>query len=145
VAERAELERIRLDPALTNNTKVGGRKVTGTRELAKKVVIATATQRSKAQNPHGTKNSKRKKHATIARGEHLVLVSSLPNGSNPPTNVMAYVRTTFKIVTDDDGQLLQSKRTSTVPRPACDRAASTLKRAGGRTPGQSVPTPPSLR
>jgi hypothetical protein len=71
-----------------------------------------------------------------------VLVSTLPNGNNPPTNVMAvgwadqtlkcfigtsgntlpglpHVRTTYKIVTDDTGQLLQSKRTSTVPRPAC--------------------------
>jgi hypothetical protein len=141
-AEQAELERIRLDPTLTNNTKVGGRKVTGTRELAKNVVVATAKQRSKAQNPHGAKNSMRKKHASIARGAHLVLVSTLPNGNNPPTNVMAvgwadqtlkcfigtsgntlpglpHVRTTYKIVTDDTGQLLQSKRTSTVPRPAC--------------------------
>lgn len=143
MAERAELERIRLDPLLTNNTKVQGRKVTGTREIAKNAVVATAKQRSKAQNPHGTKNSKRKKHESIARGEHLVLVSTLPNGSNSPTNVMAHVRTTYKIVTDDDGQLLQSKRTSTVPRPACGKAASTSKRAGERTPGRSAPTPPS--
>ena len=142
VAERAELERIRLDPLLTNNTKVQGRKVTGTRELAKNAVVATAKQRSKAQNPHGAKNSERKKHPSIARGQHLVLVSTLPNGNNPATNVMAvgwadqtlkcfigtsgntlpglpHVRTTYKIVTDDTGQLLQSKRTSTVPRPAC--------------------------
>ena len=88
-AEQAELERIRLDPTLTNITKVGGRKVTGTRELAKNVVVASAKQRSKAHNPHGAKNSMRKKHASIARGAHLVLVSTLPNGNNPATNVMA--------------------------------------------------------
>lgn len=141
-ADRAELARIKLDPTLTKNTRVAGRKVVGTKEFAYKAVIAAAKQRSKDQNPHGTKNSKRKKHASIARGAHLVLVSTLPNGDNPPTNVMAvgwadqtlkcfvgtsgntlagqpHVRTTYKIVTDPDGQLSQSKRTSTVPRPAC--------------------------
>jgi hypothetical protein len=74
---------IKTDTQLTKNRKVNGATVKGTRTLAYEQLTAEIDALKKSQNPTNTSHKNIKRHASIPRGQHICLLSSL----DVPTNV----------------------------------------------------------